>query len=215
MKQFYNVVAALFLIGMLLPGTQVFGQETEEKKKQEMEEKKKEAEKKLQEEIMIKELEQAKQLQEQEMKRAIERYRVQRRASTGIGEAYAVPDVPPAPNVFVTGVPFRSDNSFSLSFHKTFDGESISKKSSFTVDEDVRKLRFSVSGACKEGEISVKIMLPGDKTFNQVQIDSSADINWSQVLTLDDESKEYFGEWTLEIKSSNARGTYSLSITTY
>ena len=137
MKKFYNVLAALLMAGLLFPTALVYGQEKEEKKK--------EAEKKLQEEIMIKELEQAKQLQEQEMKRAIERYRTQSRRSAGIAETYVVPDVPPAPNVYYTGVPLRSDNSFSLSFRKTFEGESISKKSTFTVDEDVKKLRFSVS----------------------------------------------------------------------
>ena len=206
MKKFYILVAALFMAGLLLPSGLVYGQVAEEKKK--------EAEKKLQEEIMIKELEKQKHLQEEEMKKAIERYRVQSRGSSGLAETYVIPE-PPPPNYISVGVRSRAENSFSMSFRKTFDGESISKKSSFTVDEDVKKLRFSVSGACKEGEIGVKILLPGGKSFNQVQIDSSADINWSQVLTLDEESKEYFGEWSLEIKSSNAKGTYSLSITTY
>jgi len=208
MKKFYYVLAALILAGFFLPVDLAWGQEAQEKKKIE--------EKKVQEEMMLKELElQKAQQKEEEMKRAIERYRTQSRRA-GVAETFVIPETPDVPNyVWTTGVPFRSDNSFSLSFKKTFDGESISKKSTFTVDDDVKKLRFSVNGACKEGEINVKILLPGGKTFNQVQIDSSADINWSQSLTLDEESSQYKGEWALEIKSSNAKGMYSLSVTTY
>jgi len=46
-------------------------------------------------------------------------------------------------------------------------------------------------------------------------MDSSADIEWSQTLGLDEENKKYFGEWKFEIVISEATGIYSFSISTF
>ena len=83
-------------------------------------------------------------------------------------------------------------------------GETITKKTSFTVDKDQKKLRISVKGNCMEGSILVKFTLPSGKTFSQIEIDSSADIEWSQSLQIDEESSTYKGAWNIEIKASKA-----------
>jgi hypothetical protein len=109
---------------------------------------------------------------------------------------------------------YGSDKSFKLSLRKKFDGESISKKTSFTVDEDLARLKLSVTGSMKEGELEIKFTLPSGKLFNKITIDPSADITWSQSFKIEEESK-YTGQWNVEIIAKKPYGIYTVDISGY
>ena len=146
---------------------------------------------------------------EAQHKKAAELYRIEYNKGTG----YITIPSPPTPAVsWTTG---GSENSFSLSLRKSFNGESLTTKTtSFSVDDDQSKLRFSVSGRCDEGSITVNFILPSGKSFTKIQIDSSADIEWSQSLTMEKESI-YKGQWKVEVKAVKAKGKYQVNIRSY
>jgi len=147
-------------------------------------------------------------VKEAEHKRAAELYRFQYNKGTGYTTIPSFPS-PPAISWTMGG----SENSFSLSLMKSFKGETTTKATSFTVDDDQRKIRFRVSGRCEEGNITVSFILPSGKSFTKIQIDSSADIEWSQSLSID-EGSIYKGQWKVQIKAEKAKGMYQVNIKT-
>jgi hypothetical protein len=105
--------------------------------------------------------------------------------------------------------------SSRLSLSKHFEGESVSKTGTFNVEEGIRMLEISIKGSAQEGSISVSISKPGKNLFKEQVIDASADIEWTQMFTIKEDSKEYTGEWTYKIQADKAKGFYSLSITAH
>ena len=200
MKKSVYIIAAFVVSGFMLQAGQVKAQSTGIKEKEEAQKRAILEEQYLQQE---KEVQKA----EQKYRQAREIYRIGER-----GGEFLVAPVPPV-EPFVYGV--MSDKSFNLSLRKNFTGETITKKTSFTIDKDQKKLRISVKGNCMEGSILVKFTLPSGKTFSQIEIDSSADIEWSQSLQIDEESSTYKGPWNVEIKASKAKGMYIVSISSY
>ena len=144
-------------------------------------------------------------------RRATELYRIQEsRRGT---EYMSIPPIPPIAPIagWIVG---GSENSFTLSLMKSFKGENASKSTSFTVDDDQNKIRFSVKGRCEEGSITVNFILPSGKSFTKIEIDSSADIEWSQSLSMEKESI-YKGQWKVEVKAVKAKGMYQASIKSF
>ena len=127
---------------------------------------------------------------------------------------WAVPEISydfPAPPPFVYG----SEKSFKLSLRKKFDGESITKKASFTIDKDQKRLKLKAHGSFKEGQLSVKFSLPSGKLFKEITFDPSADIDWSQSIIIEEDTSIYRGKWQVEIKAVKAKGTYVVDISIY
>ena len=195
MKKNIFVIAAIVVSGFMLQAGQVKAQSATQKKE------KKEAKRAIEESYARE--------QEQKYQNAWNLYKVQERGTGFIAPMH--PIEPVAPVIWGLG---SSDKSFSLSLRKNFTGESVTKKTSFTVDEDQKKLRISVKGSCLEGSIVVKFSLPSGKSFSKIEIDSSADIEWSQSLLIEDNSI-YKGLWNVEIKATNTKGMYSISISSY
>jgi hypothetical protein len=110
----------------------------------------------------------------------------------------------------------QDERSTQLTLHKQFSGESVSKTGHFTVSEDIRMLRVSIQGSIRNnGSITIIVYMPNDELFKELEIDNSADIAWTQVLTIKEDNDEYTGEWTYEIEADEAEGEYNLSITTH
>ena len=201
MKKSIYIIAAFVVSGFMLQAGQVKAQSSVQKKEKAEQEKQFAEQKRAIEETYAK---------EQELKyiQARDLYRIQERSKY---ITLTPPIEPVAPIIWGLG---SSDKSFSLSLRKNFAGESVTKKTSFTIDDDQKKLRISVKGSCMEGSIVVKFSLPSGKSFSQIEIDSSADIDWSQSLLIEDKSN-YKGLWNVEVKAIKARGMYSVSITSY
>ena len=113
------------------------------------------------------------------------------------------------------GVLGRSQNTESLEYRKTVRESSFTKELPFDVEDGSRNISITVSGACKEGEIRIKILMPGGKTYTEVLLDEYGSVNWRKSFATDDEEdKGRIGKWKFVISSKEATGNFSLSIRT-
>ncbi|RLD30430.1 MAG: hypothetical protein DRI73_10360 [Bacteroidetes bacterium] len=198
MKKSLFIIAAMVVTGFMLQAGQVKAQSSDEK--------------------MQKNIEKALQAQEEEIKKQealVKTY--ERQVSVGFAypeiSTYDFPEPPPLPSL--SYVVKSSEKSFKLSLRKKFDGESITKKTSFTIDKDQKRLKLNAHGSFKEGLLSVKFSLPSGKLFKEIIFDPSADVDWSQSIKIEEDSSIYKGQWHVEIKAVKAKGTYVVDISSY
>ncbi|MDX2413939.1 MAG: hypothetical protein QNK33_01995 [Bacteroidales bacterium] len=105
-----------------------------------------------------------------------------------------------------------SQDSESLEYRKTVNGSTFTKELPFDVEEGSRSVSISVSGSCKEGEVRIKILMPGGKTYTEVLLDEYGSVNWKKSFSTEDDNKERTGKWKFVINSKEATGNFSLSI---
>jgi hypothetical protein len=138
---------------------------------------------------------------------------VDRRSSVIVGSTGEERDMERQARITYLG---QDEKSTQLMLSKHFNGESVSKSGNFSVDGGIRTLRISIQGSIRnDGSITITLYTPDDELFKELEIDNSADVHWSQVFTIKEESGEYTGEWTYEIEADEAEGQYNLSITTH
>jgi hypothetical protein len=104
----------------------------------------------------------------------------------------------------------------SWDFSKYVKEATFSKSYSFDVEKSVATVVMTVMGDCKSGEIRVKIVMPGGKTYSDIVIDESGNLNWRKSFTIsDEENKDKAGEWTFKIDAAKATGSFKISLQTY
>lgn len=204
-------------MALLFTGSFVMAQnpEAEKEKQRAME-----AEQKAQMEKMMQErkkefAEQQKKMKilEEEYAEQADRFERQARESerwvTPMTTGIAVPDGP-----FIIG-DWGQENQTQLTIRKNFRGTTNTSKGKFDVDSGVRRLRCMINGSVRTGEISITVEYPNGKTFKELTINSSADINFSQSISIEEgEENKYVGSWSYTIKAENAEGNYLLQIST-
>ncbi|KPL16198.1 MAG: hypothetical protein AMS26_05425 [Bacteroides sp. SM23_62] len=116
--------------------------------------------------------------------------------------------------VYVTGWGSGERNS-SLMLSKRYNGQSIDKQGTFEVDDNIKKLKLSIDGEVNSGSITVSLILPDGKPYKSLTMDDTADIHWSESLSIKDGEKKYYGTWRYRITTKVADGSYHLSINTY
>jgi hypothetical protein len=205
-----RILSALLI--MLMIGLSVQAQTSEEDQKREQlarqEKQLREAEMKmkkqqLEQEKKVAEMERTFAEQARSANRARERTFVYATPSTGVsdGEPYYIS--------------FGQENQSQLTIRNSFDGISDSSEGEFDVDESTRHIRCTINGKAKAGKITIRVMYPGGKVFKNLSITSSAQISFSQSLTIkDEEKKKYVGAWTYKVTADKAEGSYSLSFMT-
>ncbi|MGQ9619367.1 MAG: hypothetical protein ACUVTX_00080 [Bacteroidales bacterium] len=114
-------------------------------------------------------------------------------------------------------LPFAGDNQrTSLEFSKNAKESTFSKQFSFDVEKSARNVMMNVMGDCKTGEIKIKIIMPGGKTYSEVVIDESGNLNWRKSFVItEEENKDKIGEWIFKIDAAKATGSFRISIQTY
>lgn len=101
-------------------------------------------------------------------------------------------------------------------FSKYLKEASFLKQYSFDVDKSAENVVMTVLGDCKSGEIRVKIIMPGGKTYSDILIDESGNLNWRKSFTISgDENKDKAGEWLFKIEATKATGSFKISLQTY
>ncbi len=101
-------------------------------------------------------------------------------------------------------------------FSKYVKEASFSKQYSFDVDKSSQNVVMTVMGDCKAGEIRVKIIMPGGKTYSDILIDESGNLNWRKSFTISEEgNKDKAGEWIFKIDATKATGSFKISLQTY
>lgn len=194
----------------VLLGSVAMAQTKEEKKAQE-------EEMKIKQEQIEK---QRKQMKEQQLKtRELEKaYAEQARASSRAREAA---------RVYTRSSGFGDEGSYfiysggqenqsQLTIRNSFDGETDTSNGEFDVNESTTHIRCTIKGKARSGKINIKVLYPGGKVFKNLSITSSAEISFSQSMSLEeDEKKKYVGAWTYQITADKAEGSYSLSFMTH
>ncbi len=111
--------------------------------------------------------------------------------------------------------PAERGSQSQLTLRNSFSGGSDSSKGEFDVDADTRQFRCMISGKVRAGEIIIKVLYPGGKVFKELTITSSAEITFTQSLTINEGSGDkYVGSWTYEVRAEKAEGNYTLAIST-
>jgi len=120
----------------------------------------------------------------------------------------------PGDESFFVYTPF-GENQSSLTLRNSFDGTTDSSKGEFDVNESTTHIRCTINGKVRSGKINVKVLYPNGKVFKDLAITSSAEISFSQSLTIKEEEKnKYVGSWTYEITADKAEGSYNMSFVT-
>ncbi|MBP8959832.1 MAG: hypothetical protein KBG40_05335 [Bacteroidales bacterium] len=104
----------------------------------------------------------------------------------------------------------------SFEFAKSVKESSFSHQFSFEVEENVKNVVMNISGDCKAGEIKVKIIMPGGKTYSDIVIDELGNLNWRKSFTIsDEENKDKIGEWIFKVEAVKATGFFRISLQSY
>lgn len=115
---------------------------------------------------------------------------------------------------FFTGM-YGRENQSQLTLRKSFREATSTSKGEFDVESNIRHFRCMISGEVRSGEIFIGIEYPDGKTFKELTINSSADINFSQSISIKEgEEKKYTGSWNYVIKAVKAEGNYMVQIMT-
>jgi len=143
-----------------------------------------------------------------------ESHREARSARVMVAPEIEIRDIQDFDYQYISGSSSSEKNS-KLSLSKHYDGQTTSKKGTFSVEEGVRKIRLSISGDVRSGEIGVEVYLPGEEELINLSFDDSAEVSWSQSINISDDDTRYFGKWTYVITAEKAEGAYKLTLTTY
>jgi hypothetical protein len=101
-------------------------------------------------------------------------------------------------------------------FSKYVKESTFTKQYSFDVEKTANTVVMSVMGDCKAGEIRVKIIMPGGKTYSDILIDEYGNLNWRKSFTISEEgNKDKAGEWIFRIEATKATGSFKISLQTY
>jgi hypothetical protein len=210
MKKFTKVRILPISLSLILLGTVAMAQTREEKAAQEAEMKAKqeqiEHQRQQMKEQQLKtiELERAIEAQSRASSRAREAARVYSRSS-GFGDEHSY-------FIYSGG----QENQSQLTIRNSFDGDSDTAEGEFDVDESTTHIRCTINGKANSGKINIKVLYPGGKVFKDLSITSSAQISFSQSLSLDEEEKKkYTGSWSYKITADKAEGSYTLSFMTH
>jgi hypothetical protein len=104
----------------------------------------------------------------------------------------------------------------SWDFSKQVKETTFSKQYSFDVEKTVTTVVMTVMGDCKSGEIRVKIIMPGGKTYSDIVIDEFGNLNWRKSFTIsEEENKDKAGEWVYKIEAVKATGFFKISLQAY
>jgi hypothetical protein len=210
MKKFTMISILPISLSLLLLSTAAMAQTTEEKKAMEAEKKAKQKQIEMQRKQMKEQ-----QLKTIELEKAIE---AQSRSSSRARDAarvysYSIPyNDEPSYFIYEGG----QDNQSQLTIRNSFDGDTDTAEGEFDVDESTKHIRCTINGKANAGKINIKVLYPGGKVFKDLSITSSAQISFSQSLSIkEEEKKKYIGSWSYRITADKAEGSYTLSFMTH
>jgi hypothetical protein len=225
MKKRIFYLTAIFLVSVIFSGLTLNGQEKT------LEQKDKEA--KLQQAIDQQKKAYAEQKKaEEEAMKALQEITVEtrssgsandlyRRSRSGMGGRDGFDQYIVSPGIEFSGATFYGrgggDNERTTwDFSKYVKESTFSKQYSFDVEKTASTVVMSVMGDCKAGEIRVKIIMPGGKTYSDILIDEYGNLNWRKSFTIsEEENKDKSGEWIFKIDATKATGSFKISLQTY
>jgi hypothetical protein len=104
----------------------------------------------------------------------------------------------------------------SWDFSKNVKDNTFSRDYTFDVEKTSRSVVMSVMGDCKSGEIRIKIIMPNGKSYSDILIDESGNLNWRKSFTISEtENQDKTGDWKFQISSAKATGFFKISLQTF
>jgi hypothetical protein len=101
-------------------------------------------------------------------------------------------------------------------FSRSVKENTFSKDYPFDVEKNAKSVVMSVMGDCKAGEISIKIIMPNGKSYSDIVIDESGNLNWRKSFSISEtENQDKTGEWKFQVASTKATGFFKISLQTY
>jgi hypothetical protein len=98
-------------------------------------------------------------------------------------------------------------------FSKTVKDNTFSRDYTFDVEKTSKSVVMSVMGDCKSGEIRIKIVMPNGKSYSDILIDESGNLNWRKSFSITDtENQDKTGDWKFQISSTKATGFFKISL---
>jgi hypothetical protein len=112
---------------------------------------------------------------------------------------------------------FDGDNeSTSWEFSRKVKEKSLKSEYTFDVEKTANSVVMSVMGDCKAGEIRIRIVMPGGKTYSDIVIDEFGNLNWRKSFTISEtENQDKAGAWKFVISSTKATGYFKISLQAY
>ena len=119
-------------------------------------------------------------------------------------------------NAFYLHTMGGDSESTTWDFSKTVKDNTFSRDYTFDVEKTVKSVVMSVMGDCKTGEIRIKIVSPNGKSYSDILIDESGNLNWRKSFTISEtENKDKTGDWKFQISSTKATGFFKISLQSY
>jgi hypothetical protein len=101
-------------------------------------------------------------------------------------------------------------------FSKSVKENSFNREYTFDVEKTVNSVVMSVMGDCKTGDIRIKIVMPGGKSYSDIVIDESGNLNWRKSFNISEtENQDKTGAWKFQITSTKATGFFKISLQTF
>jgi hypothetical protein len=98
-------------------------------------------------------------------------------------------------------------------FSKTVKDNTFSRDYTFDVEKTSKTVIMSVMGDCKSGEIRIKIVMPNGKSYSDILIDESGNLNWRKSFSITEtENQDKTGDWKFQISSTKATGFFKISL---
>jgi hypothetical protein len=112
---------------------------------------------------------------------------------------------------------FDGDNeSTSWEFSRKVKEKTLKSEYTFDVEKTANSVVMSVMGDCKAGEIRIKIVMPGGKTYSDIVIDEFGNLNWRKSFSISEtENQDKAGAWKFVISSNKATGYFKISLQAY
>ena len=130
-----------------------------------------------------------------------------------------------APYVITPGVDAFSGNAFAFDsdnesttweFSRSVKEKTLKSEYSFDVEKTANTVVMSVNGDCKAGDIRIKIIMPGGKTYSDIVIDEFGNLNWRKSFSISEsENQDKAGAWKFQISSNKATGYFKISLQAY
>ncbi|MGD0754646.1 MAG: hypothetical protein ABR927_06245 [Bacteroidales bacterium] len=101
-------------------------------------------------------------------------------------------------------------------FSKNVKENTFSRDYSFDVEKTSKSVVMSVMGDCKSGEIRIKIIMPNGKSYSDILIDESGNLNWRKSFSISEtENQDKTGDWKFQISSTKATGFFKILLQAY
>ncbi len=218
LHRYLLLVLSVFFTGSILMAQVV---ESEQKKQHDIQTDEMKAKMKMLKALQAEEINARKEMREMERQHAEHASIAERsaressRARTSSWSRYAAPSSGDYPDEYYLIGSQCQEIQSQLTLRKSFREATSTSKGEFEVDSNIRQFRCMICGSVRSGEIFVGIEYPDGKTFKELIINPSADINFSQSISFKEgEDKKYVGNWNYVIKADKAEGNYLVQIMT-